>query len=75
MKTWGLFVIADGYTSPVHSRDDLVRHGYLRWVFAAAGYLAGGFVSLTWPGKIDPGNMDILKKEVYLHREISRGNG
>ena len=24
-----LFVIADGYTSPVHSRDDLVRHGYL----------------------------------------------
>lgn len=25
-----LFVIADGYTSPVHSRDDLVRHGYLR---------------------------------------------
>ena len=25
-----LFVIADGYTSQVHSRDDLVRHGYLR---------------------------------------------
>ena len=25
-----LFVIADGYTSPVHSREDLVRHGYLR---------------------------------------------
>lgn len=25
-----LFVIADGYTSPVHCRDDLVRHGYLR---------------------------------------------
>jgi len=25
-----LFVIADGYTFPVHSRDDLVRHGYLR---------------------------------------------
>ena len=24
-----LFVIADGYTNPVHSRDDLVRHGYL----------------------------------------------
>ena len=24
-----LFVIADGYTSPVHSRDDLVRRGYL----------------------------------------------
>ena len=24
-----LFVIADGYTSPVHSREDLVRHGYL----------------------------------------------
>ena len=25
-----LFVIADGYTSPVESRDDLVRYGYLR---------------------------------------------
>lgn len=25
-----LFVIADGYTSPVRSREDLVRHGYLR---------------------------------------------
>ena len=25
-----LFVIADGYTSPVTCRDDLVRHGYLR---------------------------------------------
>lgn len=25
-----LFVIADGYTFPVSSRDDLVRHGYLR---------------------------------------------
>lgn len=25
-----LFVIADGYTAPVHSRDDLVRFGYLR---------------------------------------------
>ena len=25
-----LFVIADGYTNPVHSRADLVRHGYLR---------------------------------------------
>jgi ABC-type lipopolysaccharide export system ATPase subunit len=25
-----LFVIADGYTSPVHGREDLVRHGYLR---------------------------------------------
>lgn len=25
-----LFVIADGYTFPVQSRDDLVRHGYLR---------------------------------------------
>ena len=25
-----LFVIADGYTSPVHCREDLVRHGYLR---------------------------------------------
>ena len=25
-----LFVIADGYTFPVESRDDLVRHGYLR---------------------------------------------
>lgn len=25
-----LFVIADGYTTPVHSREDLVRHGYLR---------------------------------------------
>ena len=25
-----LFVIANGYTSPVQSRDDLVRHGYLR---------------------------------------------
>lgn len=25
-----LFVISDGYTAPVHSRDDLVRHGYLR---------------------------------------------
>ena len=25
-----LFVIADGYTNPVHSRSDLVRHGYLR---------------------------------------------
>ena len=24
-----LFVIADGYTFPVESRDDLVRHGYL----------------------------------------------
>lgn len=24
-----LFVIADGYTAPVHSRDDLVRFGYL----------------------------------------------
>ena len=25
-----LFVIADGCTSPVRSREDLVRHGYLR---------------------------------------------
>ena len=25
-----LFVIADGYTNQVHSREDLVRHGYLR---------------------------------------------
>lgn len=25
-----LFVIADGYTSPVHGREDLVRHGYLK---------------------------------------------
>ena len=25
-----LFVIADGYTSQVQCRDDLVRHGYLR---------------------------------------------
>jgi ABC-type multidrug transport system ATPase subunit len=25
-----LFVIADGYTTPVHSREDLVRYGYLR---------------------------------------------
>ena len=25
-----LFVIADGYTNPVHTRADLVRHGYLR---------------------------------------------
>jgi len=25
-----LFVIADGYTTPVHSREDLVRCGYLR---------------------------------------------
>ncbi|MBR0299887.1 MAG: ATP-binding cassette domain-containing protein [Bacteroidales bacterium] len=25
-----LFVIADGYTSPVQCREDLVRHGYLR---------------------------------------------
>lgn len=25
-----LFVIADGYTAPVHSREDLVRYGYLR---------------------------------------------
>lgn len=25
-----LFVIADGYTSPVNGREDLVRHGYLR---------------------------------------------
>ena len=25
-----LFVISDGYTAPVHSRDDLVRFGYLR---------------------------------------------
>ena len=25
-----LFVIADGYTSPVRRREDLVRHGYLR---------------------------------------------
>ena len=24
-----LFVLADGYTAPVESRDDLVRHGYL----------------------------------------------
>ena len=28
--TDNLFVIADGYTSPVRSREDLVRHGYLR---------------------------------------------
>ena len=28
--TNNLFVIADGYTFPVESRDDLVRHGYLR---------------------------------------------
>jgi ABC-type multidrug transport system ATPase subunit len=28
--TDNLFVISDGYTSPVHCRDDLVRHGYLR---------------------------------------------
>jgi ABC-type multidrug transport system ATPase subunit len=25
-----LFVLADGYTAPVESRDDLVRYGYLR---------------------------------------------
>lgn len=25
-----LFVIADGYTNPVRSQEDLVRHGYLR---------------------------------------------
>ena len=25
-----LFVIADGYTAPVHSREDLARYGYLR---------------------------------------------
>ena len=25
-----LFVISEGYTNPVHSREDLVRHGYLR---------------------------------------------
>ncbi len=25
-----LFVITDGYTSPVRSREDLARHGYLR---------------------------------------------
>ena len=25
-----LFVISDGYTAQVHSREDLVRHGYLR---------------------------------------------
>ena len=25
-----LFVIADGYTAPVHNREDLVRYGYLR---------------------------------------------
>ena len=25
-----LFVISDGYTAPVHSREDLVRHGYVR---------------------------------------------
>lgn len=25
-----LFVIADGYTNPVISQEDLVRHGYLR---------------------------------------------
>lgn len=25
-----LFVIADGYTSPVHCREDLVRYGYLK---------------------------------------------
>lgn len=23
-------IIADGYTNPVRSREDLVRHGYLR---------------------------------------------
>ena len=28
--TDNLFVISDGYTSPVQCRDDLVRHGYLR---------------------------------------------
>ena len=28
--TDNLFVIADGYTFPVESREDLVRHGYLR---------------------------------------------
>ena len=28
--TDNLFVIADGYTNQVHSREDLVRHGYLR---------------------------------------------
>ena len=28
--TDNLFVIADGYTHPVESRDDLVRHGYLK---------------------------------------------
>ena len=28
--TDNLFVIADGYTFPVESRDDLVRHGYLQ---------------------------------------------
>lgn len=28
--TDNLFVISDGYTSPVQCREDLVRHGYLR---------------------------------------------
>lgn len=28
--TDNLFVISDGYTSPVHCREDLVRHGYLK---------------------------------------------
>ena len=28
--TDNLFIIADGYTFPVESREDLVRHGYLR---------------------------------------------
>ena len=28
--TDNLFVLSDGYTHPVESRDDLVRHGYLR---------------------------------------------
>ena len=28
--TDNLFVISDGYTAPVHCREDLVRHGYLR---------------------------------------------
>lgn len=32
-----LFVIADGYTNPVHSREDLVRHGYLRDLEKAIG--------------------------------------
>ena len=35
--TDNLFVIADGYTSPVRCREDLVRHGYLRAELCSSG--------------------------------------